>query len=147
MDGRTLDADIEKFLCPEIRRELAAINDPRFPAAAGRVATREWVKEIDGGTAPAWQVIVRDDGTNDDELVTGETSVGIRVYAGSMQDPQPAKDLARLVKAIVKSTPRAEPGNPVSAVRAFRGPNAVADPSTYACQYMTCDLAVVSTPL
>lgn len=147
MEGRTLDADLVRFLTAEIRREVALLADPRFVASKGRVAGREWVRETDGGTQPVWQVIVRDDGTTDTELVTGEASVGVRVYAGSKVDPTPAGDLARIVKAIIKTTPRAELGNPVAAVRSFRGPYPVDESSTYACQYMTCDLAVVSIPL
>ena len=140
-----LDADVVLFLTGEIRSRIAELADPRFPAG-GWVADREWAPPASNPNAapPAWQVIVRDDGISDDELSTGEISVGLSVLAGSKQNTAPARALARIVKAIVKQTPRPEAGNPVSAVSSFLGPYAVPEESTYARQYSACTLRVTT---
>lgn len=140
------DADVPLFLVGEIREQVDALQDPRFGRADGWVHTREWLRETDAGEPPRWQVIVRDDGTDDIELGVGSASIGVSVLAGSKQDPSPADDLARFVKRIVRATPRVEPGNPVAAVTSLRGPWPVEEPTTYARRYMTCELTVVGDP-
>lgn len=141
-----LDPDVVLFLTGEIRARLVEVADPRFPAATGWIADREWTPPASSpdAAAPAWQVVVRDDGIDDDELTTGEISLGLSVLAGSKEHTVPARDLARLVKAIVKASPRAEAGNPVSKVSSFLGPYPVDEPSTYARQYMVCTMRVTT---
>lgn len=149
MAGELIDADIELFLTGEIRTRLAALAGAEFPAAKGHVSNRRWMPPAatPGASPPDWQVIVRDDGVNDVDLTLGDAGVGIVCLAGSQDNPGPAIRLGKLVKAIVKRTPRPGPTSPVSAVLDFHGPYSVTEESTYAQQYMTCSLAVVSTPL
>lgn len=149
MADELLDADIELFLTGEIRARIAALAATVFPAAKGHVSNRRWVPPAGNPTAapPIWQVIVRDDGINDVDLTLGDAGVGIVCLAGSQDNPGPAIRLGKLVKAIVKQTPRPGPSSPVAAVLDFHGPYSVAEESTYAQQYMSCSLAVVSTPL
>lgn len=141
-----LDPDVVLFLSGEIRAGLVELADPRFAGASGWIADREWAPPASNPAAvpPKWQVIVRDDGIDDDELTTGDISLGLSVLAGSKQNTAPARDLARIVKAIVKRSPRAEAGNPVSKVSSFLGPYAVDEPSEYARQYMACTLRVTT---
>lgn len=149
MAGELLDADIELFLTKEIRSRISQLVPTEFPPSKGFVSNRRWVTPAPNPTAvpPLWQVIVRDDGIQDVDMSLGDAGVGIVCLAGSQDNPGPAIRLAKIVKAIIKATPRVEPGNPVSAVTEFFGPYSVSEDSTYAQQYMTCSLAVVSTPL
>lgn len=149
MAGELIDPDIELFLTREIRARLAVIAGAEFPANSGHVSNRRWSppEATPATPPPAWQVVVRDDGINDIDLTLGDAGVGIVCLAGSQDNPGPAIRLSKLVKAIVKASPRVEPGNPVAAVLDFAGPYSVAEDSQYEQRYMTCSLAVVSTPL
>lgn len=149
MADELIDADIELFLSGEIRTRLAEIAAAEFPPAKGHVSNRRWTPPAATSTAtpPAWQVIIRDDGITDVDMTLGDAGVGITCLAGSQDNPGPAIRLGKLVKAIVKQTPRPGPSSPVAAVLDFHGPYSVAEESTYAQQYMTCSLAVVSSPL
>lgn len=144
-----LDADIELFLTGEIRAKIAELAPGDFPASKGHVSNRRWVPPASTPAAepPAWQVIVRDDGINDIDLNLGDAGIGIVCLAGSQDNPIAAIKLSKLVKAIVKATPRAERGNPVAAVIDFHGPYPVAEDSQYEQRYMTCSLAVVASPI
>lgn len=149
MAGELLDADIELFLAKEVRTRIVQLAPTEFPLSVGFVSNRRWVPPASSPTTspPSWQVIVRDDGIQDVDINLGDAGVGVACLAGSQDNPGPAIRLAKLVKAIIKTTPRVEVGNPVSAVTEFFGPYSVEEDSTYAQQYMTCSLAVVSTPL
>lgn len=144
-----VDADIELFLTREIRARVAALAGAEFPAAKGHVSNRRWTPPAAAPTTtpPQWQVIVRDDGVSDVELTLGDAGIGIVCLAGSQDNPGPAIRLGKLVKAIVKASPRVEAGNPVAAVLDFHGPYPVAEESQYEQRYMTCSLAVVSAPI
>ena len=142
---RLLDPNVELFLTDFIRVELTALADPRWDVDAGFISNREWQPPAANTNAPppAWQVIVRDDGISDDEL-----TVGITVLAGDVDNPDPAKQLAAIVKAIVKDCVRIDPTNPITAVLEFNGPYSVDDDSgVQARRYMNCTLGTVSTPL
>jgi len=147
--GEILDADIELFLTREIRTRIATLASAEFPAARGHVSNRRWTPPASTPAAspPVWQVIVRDDGITDIDLSLGDAGIGIVCLAGSQDNPGPAIRLSKLVKAIVKATPRVEAGNPVAAVLDFHGPYPVAEDSAYEQRYMTCSLAVVSSSL
>ena len=142
-----IDADIELFLCGEIRDKIAALAGTDFPASVGWVSNKEWVPTAGDSTPPLWQVIVRDDGVSDVDLTVGEAQIGVNALAGSLDDVEPVKKLARIVKAIIKDCARVEPGNPVGAVLEFNGPYPIIEPSSFARQYMTAQLSVVSIPL
>ncbi|WP_336653080.1 MULTISPECIES: hypothetical protein [unclassified Leucobacter] len=149
MAGELLDPDVERFLTGEIRTRLTALAGAEFPAARGHVSNRRWVPPAATPSTPppAWQVIVRDDGINDVDLSLGDAGIGIVCLAGSQDNPGPAIRLAKLVKAIVKASPRPGPSSPVAAVIDFHGPYPVSEDSQYEQRYMTCSLAVVSEPL
>lgn len=142
------DPNVPLFLAQEIRTRMTALADPDFPIAVGWIAGKEWVPPPSNpnATPPKWQVVIRDDGIADDELLTGECSIGVSVLAGSKDYPEPARRLAVIVKTIIKQTPRAEAGNPVAAVTSFLGPYAVDDPSTFARRYSAVTLSVVGLP-
>lgn len=149
MAGELIDADVELFLTREIRSRVAALAGAEFPATKGHVSNRRWVPPAanPSATPPIWQVVVRDDGINDIDLSLGDAGIGIVCLAGSQDNPGPAIRLAKIVKAIIKATTRVEAGNPVAAVLDFHGPYPVEDDSAYEQRYMTCSLAVVSSPL
>lgn len=142
------DPDVTLFLTSEIRRGLVALADAEFTLATGWIADREWSPppSTPNAVPPRWQVVVRDDGIADGELVVGDASVGISVLAGTKQFPASANRLARIVKRIVKATPRAEAGNPVADISSFLGPYPVEEASTYARRYMAVTLTVVGIP-
>jgi len=142
------DPNVPQFMADEIRAKLSALADPEFTVAQGWIAGREWSPPPSNPnqTPPKWQIVIRDDGIADGELLTGDCSLGVSVLAGSKQNPEPARRLSVIVKKIIKQTPRAEPGNPVAAVTSFLGPYAVDDPSTYARRYMAVTLSVVGIP-
>lgn len=142
-----LDANLLQFLTDDMRAALIERADPAFPMSDGWIADREWDPQRNLGAQPAWQVVFRDDGVNDVELHLGDQGVGISVLAGSKDFPTPAGDLARIVKSIIKLTPRVQAGNPVAAVTSFLGPYPVEEASTYARQYMAVSFSVVGIPL
>jgi len=149
MTAVATDPDVPLWLTGEIREKLAALADPRFPASTGWISDRDWSPPPSNPNQapPSWQVIVRDDGIADGDLIVGDCSLGVSTLAGSKQNPAPARDLAVIVKRIIKATPRAEAGNPVADVTSFLGPYAVEDTaSTYARRYSAVTLSVVGTP-
>lgn len=137
------DPELTLFLTAEIRSKLEALADPDFQAAQGWVGGREWSPPTPAAPPPKWQVIVRDDGIADGDLIVGDASIGLSVLAGTKANPTKANTLARIVKRIVKATPRAEAGNPVAAIQSFLGPYPVDEASTYARRYMAATLTVV----
>lgn len=149
MADELIDPDIELFLTEEIRTRVAALAASEFPSSSGHVSNRRWTPPAGNPTSrpPDWQVIVRDDGINDIEHTLGDAGIGITCLAGSQENPGPAIRLAKLVKAIVKATPRPGPSSPVAAVIDFHGPYPVSEDSTYEHRAMTCSLAVVSKPI
>lgn len=141
------DAELIQFLAADTRKALTELADERFPVSKGWVAGSEWDPARNTGAVPVWQVIFRDDGVNDTELHLGDQGVGISVLAGSKANPTPAIALAKIVKTIVKLTPRVEKDNPVAAVTSFLGPYPVDEASTYARQLMVVSFTVVGIPL
>ncbi len=142
------DPEVVQFLADEIRAGITAAADPQLDMSKGWVADREWSPPASNPnkTPPVWQVVIRDDGIDDGELVVGSWSGAISTLAGSVKNPSLSARLAKLVKSIVKATPRAEAGNPVAAVQSLLGPYPVEDPSTYARRYMAVVLTVVGAP-
>lgn len=149
MAGELIDADLEMFITREIRTRMAVLAGAEFPAAKGHISNRRWAPPAATPSAPPplWQVVVRDDGITDVDLTLGDAGIGIICLAGSQENPGPAIKLSKLVKAIIKVTPRVEHGNPVAAVFDFHGPYSVPEDSEYSQRYMTCSLGVVSSPL
>jgi hypothetical protein len=121
---------------------------PQVPPG-GRVATREWRPSPTAPAAspPAWQVIIRDDSGPDTSAITQRVSIGVSVLAGAKDNPDPANELARFVKAILRDAASTDPGNPIAAVLGSLGPYPVPESSEHARRYMTFDYSVVGTPL
>lgn len=136
-----IDPDVELYLTGYIRSKLVERTEP--VANGVFVSNREWEPSAANpkATPPMRQVIVRDDGVDDGEIIVADVAVGISVLAGSADNPADATALARIVKAIVKSTPFDHRG-PVTVVRSFLGPYRVIEPTTYARAYMTTTLGL-----
>lgn len=131
------------FLTGALRGLLAA--RPEAVCSGVRVSNREWEPPAGQPNAkpPARQVIVRDDGIDDGELGTGDVTLGISVLAGTKDNPTDAKQLAAIVKAIVKRLAD-EAAGPFTVMREFNGPYAVTEAAVWSRQYMTCSLGIVS---
>lgn len=97
---------------------------------------------------PPRVVVVRDDGSTEDELHVDSASLGVTVWAGTKVLPKEANDLARIVRALIRGSARVEPGNPVAAVPASSGPFKADDEQRpEACRYLTFELKVVGSAL
>ncbi len=132
--------DIEHYLIRRFRELLAARPEP---VCAGVAVDR--VEPSGEATAwPAKVLVIRDDGTTDLELHTGEVSVGFTVLAGTRRMPKDAKDLAAIVRALIKKLPSPDPDNPVSAVTGCFGPTLVTENEDRARAYVTATLRVVA---
>ena len=117
--------DLELLLGPYLRANLATwapLVDRRFPA-------KDW--------APGFAVVIRDDGGQDQTLITGSRSVGLTVIgAGNQQTKQLAERVATLMRALPDASllPVAD--------ATVRGPYSLEHP-TRAEFYLTADLIVV----
>ncbi|NVM97827.1 hypothetical protein [Arthrobacter sp. SDTb3-6] len=134
-----MDADLELFLTGFIRSELALIGTP--------VTQGVFVSNAFPADARPKLVVVMDNGGPSTSIITSQPSVGITVMAGD--DPSQgaeAKELARLVKMIVKDSARADPGNPVAAVLNSSGPFRITEEGGQPSYYLTFELAVVGQP-
>lgn len=96
---------------------------------------------------PKRLVVLRDDGSTEDELNVDSAALGATIYAGTKVLPKDANDLARIVRAIIRDAARVEPGNPVAAVVASAGPFKVDDERPEAVRYLTFELKVVGSAL
>lgn len=96
---------------------------------------------------PKRLVVLRDDGSTEDELNVDSATLGATVYAGTKVLPKDANDLARIVRAIIRDSAQVEPGNPVAAVVTSAGPFKVDDARPEAVRYLTFELKVVGSAL
>lgn len=126
--------DLELFLTDWFRTALAERPEP--------VCHGVTVDRVERGAEKA--LIVRDDGTTDTDVLTGAASIGLTVLAGTTTDPDDAKELARIVRALVSQIPSPDPANPVAAVTGQTGPFLVEEESPVARVYQTATLAVVA---
>ena len=136
MGSRVLDADLEKFLTGFIRQELALIGSP---IAQGVFVSNAFPPEQRPKT-----VVVMDNGGPSSSIITTETQLGVTVAAGddSSQGAE-AKELARLVKMIIKDSPRTDAGNPVAAVTRASGPYRITEDGGQPTYYLTFELVIV----
>lgn len=151
-DPAVLDADHEQFWTGFIRAELVKLaadttKTARIRTLAAGVTVDRKEPEASATSMPVKLIVVRDDGTTDTSIITGDTSMGISVLAGSRENPADAKTLARIVKAIVKTAPRVEAGNPVAVIREFNGPYLVPEAALRARAYMTFTAGTVGEAL
>lgn len=131
--------DLELWLTSWFRSALAARTEP-FLAGFKVDRTEPAYTEL-----PARLLVVRDDGTSSESLLTGEASIGLTVLAATRENPKDAKDAARVILALARSIPA--PRTPVAAFRGSNGPFLVADASPRARVYMTLTLAVAGRAL
>lgn len=132
--------DLELYLTARFRALLAARPEPVCSeVAVDRVEPDRPYEEW-----PAKLLVVRDDGTIDDELHVGQASIGLTVLAGTKRSPKVAKDLALIVRALIPLLPSPDPSNPIAAVLSVNGPYMVDEAPERARVYMTATLAVVA---
>ena len=141
-DPLVIHADLELFLTAWYRAALAARPEP---VCQGVVVSRREPGPND--PFPARLLVIRDDGGADTSVIGAERDVGLSILAGTKENPQDAKDLARIVHALRSQIPAVAPGNPVSAVLSSRGPFAVTESQPKARLYITMTLAVVGSLL
>jgi hypothetical protein len=143
----TIQANIGLFLTGYIRREIRRADVlAACPVLDGfEVALVE--PPVDSLDFPEKLIIVRDDGTDADALLTGTTSVGISVLMGDPGETTDSSLAARLVHAIVRGCARLDVGNPVAAVTGSNGPYLVPEAQPRARWYSTHELRTVETPL
>lgn len=132
--------DLEMFLGAWFRIALAGRPEPECAGV-------DVVRVEPAGDASTWPekvLVIRDDGTTDDDLNTGDASIGFTVLAGTRENPKVAKDLARIVYALIATIPSGDPANPIAAVGTRNGPFLVDEAQKRARAYMTATLRVVS---
>ncbi|MBW4094586.1 MAG: hypothetical protein HIU81_03925 [Acidobacteria bacterium] len=139
MGSRVIDSDLELFLTGFIRTELGKIDTP--------LAQGVFVSNRFPSPSRPKTVVVRDDGGQSTSIITSQPSIGVTVMAGDdVTQGQLATDLAHLVKMIINSCARPDPGNPVAAVVQSYGPYKILDDSSQPSRYMTFTLSVVGQP-
>jgi hypothetical protein len=147
-----LDADQELFWTKFYRSELARVaadmsNSQRIRTLCTGVTVDRKEPEATAGTFPVKLIVVRDDGTTDASIISGQTSIGVSVLAGSRENPIDAMDLARIVKAITKTAARVEAGNPVADIRDVTGPYLVPEAALRARAYLNFTAVTVGGAL
>lgn len=147
--ARVIYQDLTSWLTHFLHQELEAARTAGLHTFTGiRISDAEWTPDRDGGTAPAWQVIVRDDGATRTSILTGDASAGITVLGGSKDRMDEPKRFADLVYAIASDCAGLQAENPVAAVTGGTSPVPVVDPSAETARlYMTLDLVVVGRAL
>lgn len=140
MTPRVLPPDLEAWLVSHVRDELTA---------AGHDVEVD-NKEPDELSTPLEVplVVIRDDSGDKASAVSFTRQVGVSVLAGTRQNDTAARDLSRLVYAIVTEDEIAlAPGSPIAAVILddCNGPYSVADDHDVARRYLTAGYSVVGT--
>lgn len=139
-DPLILFDDLELFLTGWFRTALAARPEP----VCADVEVVRTEPAGDASTWPAKVLVIRDDGTTDDEILTGDASIGLTVLAGTKANPKDAKDFARIVYAMLLQIPSGDPLNPVAAIGTRNGPFLVDEAQPRARVYMTATLRVAA---
>lgn len=134
--------DLELWLAGWLRVRLAA-----RPEAVCQNVTVDNKEPAPNDTWPKRLVVIRDDGSTEDELIVDSAALGVTVYAGTKVLPKEANDLARIVRALIRDSARVEPGNPVAHVERSAGPFKVDDERPEARRYLTFELKVVGSAL
>lgn len=132
--------DLEMFLCSWFRAALAARPEP----VCQNVAVDRVEPNGDASTWPDMVLVIRDDGTTDDDLHMGDASVGFTVLGGSRENPHDAKLFARIVYGLIATIPSGDPDNPVAAVGTRNGPFLVPEDQPRARVYTTATLRVAA---
>lgn len=128
--------DLELFLLAWFRSALAARPEP---VCAGVTVARV---EPPTDSLPAKLLVIRDDGATDSSFITAEASLGFTVLAGSKENPKDAKDLTRIVHALLSQVPSPDPANPFAALLSRTSPVLVAEAQPKARAYTTATFAI-----
>ena len=132
-----LPADVVSYLVPYLRASLTAHFPDVKVADAEPDANAKW---------PAELVVIRHDTNSATSVITEDVSIGVSVYAGTKENPQRARDIARYVYAFVRASPGLQVGNPIAAVTDSNGPYLTSDERSVALAYQTHSLSAVGTP-
>lgn len=138
-----VQADLVLWLTGWLREQLA--GRPEEVCAGVEVGHRE--PDVKSGEFPARLVVIADSGSTGGDLLLADGSIRVSTLAGSPESPKECIDLSRIVHALVRSCAGLEPGNPVAAVVASRGPMAVPEEHPRARRLSTFDLSIVGSEL
>lgn len=143
MSGLVVMPDLQLWATGFMRAELAARPEP---VCSGVVVDRV---EPDKGSRefPEKLVVIGDNGNVDGDLVLADAALRVSVLAGSPENPAECIELARIVHAIMRGCARVEPGNPVCAVTASRGPMSAPEDHPRARRLSLFDLSIVGSEL
>lgn len=134
--SRVLDTDLEAFLTGFIRAELALIGTP--------LTEDVFISNAFPPEQRPKSVVVLDNGGPSASIITTNTQIGVTVAAGDdSSQGAVAKELALLVKMILRDSARADPDNPVAAVTRATGPFRITEEGGQPTYYMTFELVVV----
>lgn len=128
--------DVEMFLIDWFRATLAARPEPE---CADVVVDRV---EPPTDDLPAKLLVIRDDGATDTSILTADASVGFTVLAGSRENPKLAKDLARIVHALLPQIPAPGSSNPVAALLTRTSPVLVPESQPRARAYIAATFSL-----
>jgi hypothetical protein len=142
-DPAVLYDDLELFLTSWYRAALAARPEP----VCANVTVLRVEPAADASTWPKKLLIIRDDGATDTSFVTAEASIGFTVLAGSKQNPKDAKDLARIVHALMPLIPSGDPANPIAALLSRVTPTLVPESQPHARAYIPATFAIAGRAL
>ncbi|WP_137843859.1 hypothetical protein [Microbacterium sp. 2FI] len=128
--------DLELYLLEWFRTALAERPEPEC-------ADVEVVRvEPPTDDLPEKLLVIRDDGATDTSFITAEASLGFTVLAGSKENPKVAKDLARIVHALLSQIPSGDPANPFAALLSRTSPVLVQESQPKARAYATATFAI-----
>ena len=140
MAPRVLPPDIESVLTVYLRDTLRALGydvqvGNKEPGDALRLPL----------TRPL--IVVRDDGGAAGSWITFQRTVGVSVLAGTRLNDKPAKDLARLVYALLADDQLLADGSDIAAINleSCLGPTSVPDAIDVSRQYMSVEYIVMGS--
>lgn len=136
-----IHSDLELYLTGWFREALAARPEP---VCAGVTVDRV---EPPTDSLPEKLLVIRDDGATDTSFLTAEASVGFTILAGSRENPQAAKDLARIVHALLPQIPSPDPDNPFAALLTATTPVLVPESQPRARAYIPATFAIAGRAL
>ena len=142
-DPAVLHDDLELFLTAWYRTALEARSEP----VTDDVTVLRVEPPGDESTWPKRVLVIRDDGATDTSFLTAEASVGFTVLAGTKENPQDAKDLARIVHALASQIPSGDPANPIAALLSRTTPVLVAEAQPRARVYFPATFGIAGRAL
>lgn len=141
-DPAVIEGDTVLYLVTKYRTLLAG-RDESY--AAGADTTNREPSPGEPFTVPL--VIFTDNGGDSTSFLTGQADIGVSVLAGSKENPKPAMDLARLVRALRVELPGVGASIPVGSVVGATRPVLTTEEQPYARAYFLLTLGIVDSPL